>query len=71
MTPDTAPEIAFDGTPRRALNGALEIAFTAKDDYGLQKAHAEISPVDEKPGATPLYPLRTTSSTCRATMPAT
>lgn len=57
VTPDTAPEIAFDGTPRRALNGALEIAFTAKDDYGLQKAHAEISPVDEKPGATPLYPL--------------
>ncbi|WP_120278559.1 TIGR02302 family protein [Rhizobium sp. AG855] len=57
VTPDKAPEIAFDGKPRRALNGALEIAFTAKDDYGLQKAHAEITPVEEKPGATPLYPL--------------
>lgn len=57
VTPDKAPEIAFDGTPRRAINGALEIAFTAKDDYGLQKAHAEIVPVEEQPGATPLYPL--------------
>jgi uncharacterized protein (TIGR02302 family) len=57
VTPDKAPEIAFDGKPRRALNGALEIAFTAKDDYGLQKAHAEIVPVEEKAGATPLYPL--------------
>ncbi|UJW75138.1 TIGR02302 family protein [Rhizobium sp. SL42] len=56
VTPDKAPEIAFDGTPRRAINGALEIAFTAKDDYGLQKAHAEIVPLETKPGATPLYP---------------
>ncbi len=57
VTPDRAPEIAFDGTPRRAINGALEIAFTAKDDYGLQKAHAEISPLEQQPDATPLYPL--------------
>ncbi|NBB48252.1 TIGR02302 family protein [Rhizobium sp. CRIBSB] len=57
VTPDSAPEIAFDGVPRRAINGALEIAFHAKDDYGLQKAHAEIVPVEEQPGATPLYPL--------------
>ncbi|MBU2329275.1 MAG: TIGR02302 family protein [Alphaproteobacteria bacterium] len=57
VTPDKAPEIAFDGVPRRAINGALEIAFIAKDDYGLQKAHAEIVPVEEQPGATPLYPL--------------
>ncbi|WP_159951637.1 TIGR02302 family protein [Rhizobium sp. 18065] len=56
VTPDKAPEIAFDGTPRRAINGAMEIAFTAKDDYGLQKAHAEIVPLETKPGATPLYP---------------
>lgn len=57
VTPDKAPEIAFDGVPRRAINGALEIAFHAKDDYGLQKAHAEIVPLEEQPGATPLYPL--------------
>ncbi|MBU2409718.1 MAG: TIGR02302 family protein, partial [Gammaproteobacteria bacterium] len=57
VTPDKAPEIAFDGVPRRAINGALEIAFIARDDYGLQKAHAEIVPVEEQPGATPLYPL--------------
>ncbi|KQW28124.1 hypothetical protein ASE36_16950 [Rhizobium sp. Root274] len=57
VTPDKAPEIAFDGKPRRALNGALEIAFTAKDDYGLQKAHAEIVPVEAKADVKPLYPL--------------
>ncbi|QLF68579.1 TIGR02302 family protein [Peteryoungia desertarenae] len=56
VIPDKAPEIAFDGTPRRALNGALEIAFRAQDDYGVQRAHAEIVPIGQKAGATPLYP---------------
>jgi uncharacterized protein (TIGR02302 family) len=56
VTPDRAPEIAFDGTPRRAINGALEIAFSAKDDYGLRGAHAEILPLEEQADATPLYP---------------
>lgn len=54
---DKVPEIAFDGQPKRSVNGALEIGFTAKDDYGLQAAHAEITPVDAAEGATPLYPL--------------
>ncbi|MGX5666960.1 TIGR02302 family protein [Rhizobium daejeonense] len=54
---DNPPEIAFEGLPKPTVNGALEIGFTAKDDYGLQSARAEIVPVDEKPGATPLYPL--------------
>ncbi|MGF0539668.1 TIGR02302 family protein [Agrobacterium sp. ES01] len=54
---DKPPEIAFDGMPKVAVNGALEIPFKATDDYGLQEAHAEIVPVDEKDGATPLYPL--------------
>ncbi|THV22478.1 TIGR02302 family protein [Peteryoungia ipomoeae] len=53
---DKTPEISFDGEPRRAANGALEIAFLAKDDYGLREARAEIEPLDVKPGATPLYP---------------
>lgn len=56
VTADRTPEIAFDGEPRRAANGALEIAFLAKDDYGLREAHARIEAVDAMPGATPLYP---------------
>ncbi|KPF44921.1 TIGR02302 family protein [Rhizobium sp. AAP43] len=52
---DKTPEISFDGEPRRATNGALEIAFLAKDDYGLREARAEIEPIEAKPGATPLY----------------
>ena len=57
VIPDKAPEIAFDGLPRRSANGALEIGFTAKDDYGLAKAHAEIEPLEEKADAIPLYAL--------------
>lgn len=57
VLPDKAPEIAFDGMPRRAVNGALEIGFTVKDDYGVQEARAEIVPVESDPAATPLYSL--------------
>ncbi|CAN7314630.1 TIGR02302 family protein [Rhizobium sp. LjRoot30] len=58
VIPDKGPEIAFDGMPRRSINGALEIGFKAKDDYGIQSAHAEIEPVDQPDaGALPLYPL--------------
>ena len=57
VIPDRVPEIAFDGIPRRTVAAALEISFIAKDDYGLQEAHAEIMPVDEPKGARPLYPL--------------
>ncbi|WP_416797128.1 TIGR02302 family protein [Ciceribacter azotifigens] len=56
VTPDQPPQIAFDGTPRRSVNGALEIAFKGHDDYGLVEAHAEIEPTAAKPDATPLYP---------------
>jgi uncharacterized protein (TIGR02302 family) len=58
IIPDRPPEIAFDGHPRRSVNGALEIGFTGKDDYGIREAHAliePVGPVDE--GAKPLYPL--------------
>ncbi|MBX5242379.1 TIGR02302 family protein [Rhizobium sp. NLR22b] len=57
VLPDKAPEIAFDGMPKVSVNGALEIGFTVKDDYGVQEAHAEIIPVEADPTATPLYPL--------------
>ncbi|MBU1313469.1 MAG: TIGR02302 family protein [Alphaproteobacteria bacterium] len=57
VIPDLPPEIAFDGQPKRAVNGALEIGFTGKDDYGLREAHALIEPVEPpSPDATPLYP---------------
>lgn len=53
---DQTPTIAFDNLPRRAVNGALEIGFTAKDDYGIREAHAVIEPVGVVADATPLYP---------------
>ncbi|MBN7803935.1 TIGR02302 family protein [Agrobacterium rosae] len=56
VIPDKAPTIAFENLPRRAVNGALEIGFTAKDDYGIREAHAVIEPVGLAAGATPLYP---------------
>ncbi|WFS00372.1 TIGR02302 family protein [Rhizobium tumorigenes] len=52
---DKPPEIVFDGLPHATVNGALEIGFKAKDDYGVDEAHAEIVPIDSDPQATPLY----------------
>ncbi|WP_337269405.1 TIGR02302 family protein [Oryzifoliimicrobium ureilyticus] len=57
VVPDKAPEIAFDGMPKATVTGALEIGFTAKDDYGVDQAYAEIVPADADAGAEPLYPL--------------
>jgi uncharacterized protein (TIGR02302 family) len=57
IIPDRMPEIAFREQPKRAVNGALEISFTGKDDYGIREAHAVIEPVEpEDPEARPLYP---------------
>lgn len=56
LIPDDPPVIAFDGRPARAVNGALEIGFTVDDDYGAEKAYAEIVPVTpQSPDANPLY----------------
>lgn len=52
---DKAPEIAFVREPGRALNGALELAFEVKDDYGVTEARAEILPVEADAKATPLF----------------
>ncbi|MDM9649555.1 TIGR02302 family protein [Rhizobium sp. S163] len=57
VIPDKAPEIAFNGLPKPTVNGALEIGYTIKDDYGVQEATAEIVPVETDTSATPLYPL--------------
>lgn len=58
VIPDSVPDIAFDGIPRPTVNAALEIGFAARDDYGIQDAWAEITPLDKpEAGARPLYPL--------------
>ena len=55
---DTPPSIVFNGNPARAANGALEIGFVVSDDYGVQKAYAEILPVTpQAANANPLYDL--------------
>jgi uncharacterized protein (TIGR02302 family) len=55
---DRVPEIAFDKQPRRSVNGALEIGFTGRDDYGIQRAIALIEPVEPQAAdAKPLYPM--------------
>ncbi|WEX76808.1 TIGR02302 family protein [Sinorhizobium numidicum] len=57
ITPDSVPDIAFDGAPRGTVNAALEISFLAHDDYGIAQAWAEIKPLDEPASdARPLYP---------------
>ncbi|MBP1858903.1 uncharacterized protein (TIGR02302 family) [Rhizobium herbae] len=58
VIPDSVPDVGFDGIPRATVNGALEIGFAAKDDYGIQDAWAEIVPLDKQAAdARPLYPL--------------
>ena len=55
LVPDRAPEISFVREPGRALNGALELAFQVKDDYGVTEARAEILPAEADADATPLF----------------
>ncbi|HBF28322.1 TIGR02302 family protein [Rhizobium sp.] len=54
---DKPPTIVFDGIPKPTVNGALEIGYIAKDDYGVQEARAEIVPVVADLSAQALYPL--------------
>ncbi|MEW9834185.1 TIGR02302 family protein [Mesorhizobium marinum] len=56
VTPDHAPAIRFAGDPKRAVNGALELAYEVEDDYGATEAFAEFALEDAlPPGARPLY----------------
>lgn len=55
LIPDRAPEISFVREPGRALNGALELAFQVKDDYGVTEARAEIVPAEGDAKAAPLF----------------
>lgn len=41
--PDAPPIIAFKGAPKAGERGALELAYSARDDYGVQAAEATIT----------------------------
>lgn len=56
IVPDTAPEIVLTEEPTQARNGALQLTYKAKDDYGIVTARAEIEPVyPSDDHALPLY----------------
>ncbi len=53
---DEPPTIEFAQDLRRAVNGALEVAFVTEDDYGVESATALIEPLDaQSEAARPLY----------------
>ncbi|WP_292897480.1 TIGR02302 family protein [Nitratireductor sp.] len=55
VTPDNPPEIRFAEDPRRAVNGALELAYEIEDDYGPAEAQALFEQAYNAPDARPLY----------------
>ncbi|OCW58326.1 hypothetical protein AWJ14_21550 [Hoeflea olei] len=56
VIPDEPPVAAFVEEPRRAANGALELAYTLADDHGLARAEAVIVPAEEPAAdARPLF----------------
>ena len=56
VTPDNPPVIRFSDEPKRAVNGALELAYEVEDDYGPTEATAEFALEDEPSAdAHPLY----------------
>lgn len=54
VDPDAPPAIAFDGEPKVAASGAIQLAYTVADDYGVAEAEAIITPADPALGAAPL-----------------
>ncbi len=48
IIPDKPPTIAFTEAPQAQQNGALKIAYKAKDDYGVVKAAILVKPLDAK-----------------------
>ena len=56
VTPDNPPAIRFSDEPKRAVNGALELAYEVEDDYGATEAAADFT-LEEQPAANahPLY----------------
>lgn len=56
VTPDHPPVVRFSDEPKRAVNGALELAYEVEDDYGATEATAEFALEDEPADdAHPLY----------------
>jgi len=55
-TPDNPPVIRFSDEPKRAVNGALELAYEVEDDYGATEAVADFE-LEHAPqaGARALY----------------
>ncbi|MEL7471354.1 MAG: TIGR02302 family protein [Pseudomonadota bacterium] len=49
MLPDHEPEIEVVGEPGPTVTRALELAYSASDDYGISSAWAEIAPEDHDP----------------------
>ena len=45
VVPDTPPAISIPEPPTATVAGALEVAFEARDDYGINTAWAEIVPM--------------------------
>jgi len=45
VDPDAAPTIAWAGPPTVAASGAVELAYTVSDDYGITEAEAIVVPV--------------------------
>ena len=57
VTPDNAPTIRFADEPKRAVNGALELAYEIEDDYGAASAKSQFALAEQQApgGARPLY----------------
>jgi hypothetical protein len=56
VTPDTPPTIRFSDEPKRAVNGALELHYEIKDDYGAARRRRTRPRRTAKAGsAPPLY----------------
>ena len=56
VEPDSPPSIALLGDPKTTVSGALHLAYSLEDDYGVVAAFGEIKPTTMGPtGAHPLY----------------
>lgn len=56
VIPDTPPTIRFEGDPKSAANGTLELNYRIEDDYGAASARSEFAiSGPQAPNARPLY----------------
>lgn len=57
VTADQPPQIAFKGEPTQAASGAIQLAYTLADDYGVVSAEARIARSEEDATAEGARPL--------------